>query len=43
MYGAIIGDLARSIYEYSQVKKVNPFKGKEIIKKLELGYTKIKK
>ena len=24
MYGAIIGDLAGSIYEYSQLKKVTP-------------------
>ena len=31
MYGAIIGDLAGSIYEYDQVKKVKPVKIDKII------------
>lgn len=31
MYGAIIGDLAGSIYEYNQVKKVTPIKMKNLI------------
>jgi len=31
MYGAIIGDLAGSIYEYNQVKKVTPITIKELI------------
>ena len=31
MYGAIIGDLAGSIYEYDQVKQVTPVKVNEII------------
>ena len=31
MYGAIIGDLAGSIYEYEQVKKVKPVKIDKII------------
>lgn len=32
MWGAIIGDLAGSIYEYEQMKVVKPIKNKEIIK-----------
>ena len=31
MYGAIIGDLAGSIYEYSQLKKVTPIYMDKII------------
>ena len=31
MYGAIIGDLAGSIYEYSQIKKVTPIYMDKII------------
>lgn len=31
MWGAIIGDLAGSIYEYEQIKNVKPVKNKEII------------
>lgn len=31
MYGAIIGDLAGSIYEYNQVKKIKPIKINKII------------
>lgn len=31
MYGAIIGDLAGSIYEYNQIKKVTPVKMKKLI------------
>ena len=32
MYGAIIGDLAGSIYEYSQLKRVEPIETEELIK-----------
>ena len=31
MWGAVIGDLAGSIYEYEQIKSVKPVKNKEII------------
>ena len=33
MYGAIIGDLAGSIYEYEQLKKIKPVRIKNIIEK----------
>ena len=33
MWGAIIGDLAGSIYEYEQMKTVKPVENQEIIKK----------
>ena len=39
MYGAIIGDLAGSIYEYEQTKKIPG----EFVSKLEEGYAKIKR
>ena len=31
MWGAIIGDLAGSIYEFDQVSEIKPIKVKEII------------
>ena len=31
MYGAVIGDLAGSIYEYDQLKKIKPIKMDKII------------
>ena len=31
MYGAVIGDLAGSIYEYDQLKKINPIKMDKVI------------
>lgn len=31
MYGAVIGDLAGSIYEYDQLKKINPIKMAKVI------------
>ena len=33
MWGAIIGDLAGSIYEYEQEKEIKEIKNEEIIKK----------
>lgn len=34
MYGAIIGDLAGSIYEYEKLKKIKPVRIKNIIEKI---------
>ena len=31
MYGAVIGDLAGSIYEYDQLKKIKPIKMDKVI------------
>lgn len=34
MYGSIIGDLAGSIYEYSQLKEIKPVSMGKIIEKM---------
>ena len=37
MYGAIIGDLAGSIYEYGQIKQVSPVQIDNVIASLEVA------
>ena len=41
MWGAIIGDLAGSIYEYNQTKQISQVKCQKIIEKIWEGVFKL--